>query len=205
MAVVSADVGDALASHLTDLPELREVIVVDRPDFVALYRAEALSSPHPRDAQDMAWLFYTSGTTGRPKGVMMTSANLAAMTLCYFVDVDPVAPGDAILYAAPMSHGAGLYNFMHVLKGARHVVPESHGFEPEETLALARALRDVSMFAAPTMVRRLVDRAKPRRATATASRPSSTAAARCTAPTSRRRSRSWAPASSRSTARASRR
>ena len=36
----------------------------------------------------------------------------------------------------------------------------SSGFEPDEVLALARSLRDVSMFAAPTMVRRLVDRAK---------------------------------------------
>ncbi len=69
-------------------------------------------------------------------------------------------PRDAVLYAAPMSHGAGLYNFMGVLRGARHVVPESAGFEPAEVLALGRALRDVTMFAAPTMVRRLVDRAK---------------------------------------------
>ena len=55
-----------------------------------------------------------------------------------------------------MSHGAGLYNFMGVLRGARHVVPESAGFEPAEVLSLGRSLRDVTMFAAPTMVRRLV-------------------------------------------------
>jgi acyl-CoA synthetase (AMP-forming)/AMP-acid ligase II len=59
-----------------------------------------------------------------------------------------------------MSHGAGLYNFMPVLRGARHVVPESGGFDPDELLRLGRSLRDVSLFAAPTMVRRLVDRAR---------------------------------------------
>lgn len=160
LAFVSADVGDPLAGELAGLPELKEVIAADRPHFAALRQAEPLSAPEPRGLHDMAWLFYTSGTTGRPKGVMMTNANLATMSLCYFVDVDPVAEQDAILYAAPMSHGAGLYNFMHVMRGARHAVPESHGFEPEETLALARSLREVSMFAAPTMVRRLVDRAK---------------------------------------------
>jgi acyl-CoA synthetase (AMP-forming)/AMP-acid ligase II len=60
------------------------------------------------------------------------------MTLSYFVDVDEVRTEDAILYAAPMSHGAGLYNFMHVLRGARHVVPESGGFDAGEILTLAR-------------------------------------------------------------------
>ncbi|MAC77764.1 MAG: AMP-dependent synthetase [Rhodobacteraceae bacterium] len=115
---------------------------------------------HEMDAGDLAWLFYTSGTTGQPKGVMLSTGNLEAMTLAYFADVDPVSGADAALYAAPMSHGAGLYNFMHVIKGARHVVPASGGFDGAEVLALGRALDNLSMFAAPTMVRRLVDAAK---------------------------------------------
>ncbi len=105
----------------------------------------------------LAWLFYTSGTTGKPKGVMLSHANLAAMALCYFADVDPVSRDDSIVYAAPISHGAGIYSIPHVLRGARHVVPESGGFEPAEILALAEHHRNVSMFAAPTMVRRLVE------------------------------------------------
>jgi acyl-CoA synthetase (AMP-forming)/AMP-acid ligase II len=92
--------------------------------------------------------------------VMISTGNLRAMTCCYFVDVDDMSPQDAILYAAPMSHGAGLYNFMQVLRGARHVVPESGGFDAEAILSLAPRIGNVSMFAAPTMVRRLVDRAK---------------------------------------------
>jgi long-chain acyl-CoA synthetase len=77
--------------------------------------------------------------------------------MCYFTDVDPVRSGDAIVYAAPMSHGAGLYNFPHVLAGARHVVPPSGGFDPAELVALAGSHRNISLFAAPTMVKRLVD------------------------------------------------
>ena len=59
-----------------------------------------------------------------------------------------------------MSHGAGIYNFMHVMRGARHIVPKSGGFDPQEILELGKSAGPVSMFAAPTMVRRLVDVAK---------------------------------------------
>jgi len=45
---------------------------------------------------------------------MLSHGNLVAMSLCYLSDVDPATPNDASLYAAPISHGAGLYNFPHV-------------------------------------------------------------------------------------------
>jgi len=109
--------------------------------------------------QDLVWLFYTSGTTGKPKGVMLSSGNLQAMTDAYLSDVDSVSSQDAALYAAPMSHGAGLYNVIFVKCGARHVVPLSDGFDPEEILSLSTSFRSISMFAAPTMIKRLVAKA----------------------------------------------
>ena len=113
-----------------------------------------------RHADDTAWLFYTSGTTGRPKGVMITHRNLMTMGLTYFNDVDHVDPGDAIAYAAPMSHGAGLYAIPHLMAGARHVVPASGGFEAAELFALGRQIGSLSLFAAPTIVKRIVDEAE---------------------------------------------
>lgn len=114
----------------------------------------------PREGDDIAWLFYTSGTTGRPKGVMITHRNLMTMGMTYFVDVDPVAPQDTIVYAAPMSHGAGIYSIPHLMAGARHVVPASGGVEPAELFELGLQLGPLSTFAAPTIVKRLVDHAE---------------------------------------------
>lgn len=122
--------------------------------------ADPLSAPTSRAGSDLAWLFYTSGTTGRPKGVMMNHAMLASMALTYLADVDEVRAEDCALYAAPMSHGAGIYNFMHVLRGARHVVPSSGGFDPQEIMQLAGCLGSIHMFAAPTMVTRLLASAR---------------------------------------------
>ena len=113
-----------------------------------------------RTSEDVAWLFYTSGTTGRPKGVMITHRNLMTMGLTYFVDVDTVSAQDAMVYAAPMSHGAGLYSIPHLMAGARHVVPASGGVDPAELFALGRAVGPLSTFAAPTIVKRLVDHAE---------------------------------------------
>jgi long-chain acyl-CoA synthetase len=59
-----------------------------------------------------------------------------------------------------MSHGSGLYGLPHVLRGAKQVIPASGGFEVAEIFELARTHAGVAMFAAPTMVKRLVDYAR---------------------------------------------
>ncbi len=109
---------------------------------------------------DLAWLFYTSGTTGRPKGVEITHGMLAKVSLAYLAEVDETQADHCAIYAAPLTHGAGLYGFAHVLKGARHVVPRSGGFDPREVFELAQHFGKASLFAAPTMVKRLVTYAK---------------------------------------------
>ncbi len=159
---VSDDVGDALRGELGGIASLRDVISVDGAGFGRLLGGDSAEGPCVASGSDLAWLFYTSGTTGRPKGVMITHSNIAAMTACYFMSVDTPEPGDANLYAAPMSHGAGLYSFMQIMKGARHAIPESGKFDAAEILNLSKRLGNATMFMAPTMVKRLVEAAKAR-------------------------------------------
>ncbi len=134
---------------------LERLIVIGSPQYDALF-ADPMPVA-PRDGNDLAWLFYTSGTTGRPKGAMLTHRVLAQASFAYLTEVDATAPGDSILHAAPMSHGSGLYMMAHVGRLGVNVVPESGGFEPDEIFRLFGTWKRMSMFAAPTMVKRLVE------------------------------------------------
>ncbi|GGE77062.1 AMP-binding protein [Stappia taiwanensis] len=141
-------------------------VFADQPDInetplsASGARDEKITAPAPVEGQDLAWLFYTSGTTGTPKGVMLSHDNLRQMTLCYALDVDCAQSEDHMLYAAPMSHGAGLYMFAQIRAGGAHLVPASHGFDSEEIIDLARTRGQLVFFAAPTMVKRLIAASK---------------------------------------------
>jgi long-chain acyl-CoA synthetase len=132
-------------------------IDVDGSEYAGLLQQTALSDPPRGGGDDAAWLFYTSGTTGRPKGVVLTHANLLAMTLNYLADVDHAAVGDHLLHAAPMSHGSGLYTVPNIAVGATQLIPATRGFDVDEIRHILAWTPSVKFFAAPTMVMRLVD------------------------------------------------
>ena len=135
---------------------LERLIVVGSRDYENMFAADPIGV-WPCRGDDLAWLFYTSGTTGRPKGAMLTHRVLAAASYAYASEVDPVAPGDPLLHGAPMSHGSGLYMMATVARIGVNVVPQSQSFDAEEVIGLFEAWPRVSMFAAPTMVKRLVE------------------------------------------------
>jgi fatty-acyl-CoA synthase len=121
-------------------------------------RLTAAPAPVPcTDPSTLAWLFYTSGTTGQSKGAMLTHRNLMAMTIAHLADIDAPDEGCSLVHAAPMSHGSGLYIPAYVLRGARQVVPQrGGGFDPGEFLDLCEQHPGCSAFLAPTMVQRVI-------------------------------------------------
>jgi acyl-CoA synthetase (AMP-forming)/AMP-acid ligase II len=105
--------------------------------------------------EDLAWLFFTSGTMGRAKGAMLSHRNLTATSVAHVSDLECIESHYSIIHAAPLSHGSGLLLLPYTMRGARHVIPESGGFDPEEFLDLAAVHVEPGAFLAPTMVRRL--------------------------------------------------
>lgn len=154
VAVTDDEHVDDVSASLGTVTTLRQVVRAPGPDWDRITAA----SPIPlqeRAPDDPAWLFYTSGTTGRPKGATLTNRNLLTMSLSYLADIDPVGADDSILHAAPLSHGSGLYSLPHVARGAVNVVPASGGVDADEIAGLLQRWPGMSFFAAPTMVKRL--------------------------------------------------
>ena len=70
---------------------LERLITIGSAEYEALFAADPIGA-WPCQGDDLAWLFYTSGTTGRPKGAMLTHGVLAAASYAYAAEVDPIAP-----------------------------------------------------------------------------------------------------------------
>lgn len=135
--------------------------IIDSEDY-SRRLATSPSRPPSTDPSTLAWLFYTSGTTGRSKGAMLTHRNLMAMTVAHLADIDDPDENCSLVHAAPMSHGSGLYILPYVLRAARQVLPFSGAFDPDEFLDLCENHPTASAFLAPTMVQRLVDTGRSR-------------------------------------------
>jgi acyl-CoA synthetase (AMP-forming)/AMP-acid ligase II len=154
-------VSDETAAATRTLPDAVRVVRVarDYEDVLAPEPSPAVDTT----ADDPAWLFYTSGTTGRPKGATLTHRNLAAMSDAYLLDLDPVADGSSYLHAAPLTHGSGLYLLPSTARGATQVIAPGTSFSARDFVALVEEHQIThAAFLAPTMLRRVVDEARGR-------------------------------------------
>jgi acyl-CoA synthetase (AMP-forming)/AMP-acid ligase II len=135
--VYGAELAEQLAPARERVASVRHWIQVGKattpdPEYEA-FIAQALdrtpsAEPGP---EDLAWIFYTSGTTGTPKGAMLSHRNLLALTTINLVDVGVPAPTDVLLHAIPISHAGGFFMLHHIAQGAAHVFLPKGRFDPE--------------------------------------------------------------------------
>ena len=149
-------VSSRLQNEVFKNSDLVEVIDVDSASYQNITNRDSEIEMVEVERDALAWLFYTSGTTGKPKGVMITHENMLVGAMSYLVDVDDISSEDSIVHAAPLSHGSGFYDLPHVMRCANQVIPASGQFNPSEVLGLIQDWTGVTMFLAPTMVKRIV-------------------------------------------------
>ncbi|MGP8049659.1 MAG: long-chain-fatty-acid--CoA ligase [Desulfobaccales bacterium] len=161
--ILSPEFNESILEVRDAFPQMRHMIALAGAPGVFLDYEELLAkgSDQFTDMElipdDLAWLFYTSGTTGKPKGAMLTHRVLLAMTMNFYGDMAPLGPEDAILHAAPLSHGSGLYSLPNIGKGATNVIPDSKSFDPDLAFKTIQEYQVTNMFAAPTMVKLLIE------------------------------------------------
>ena len=153
LLITTEGLAEALAPLADAVPALLAALVAGTAEYDRLARAEAIP-PAALEPTDRAWLFYTSGTTGRPKGAMLSHRALLFMAHAYYADIDALGPADVKLHVGPLSHASGLYALPHMLKGGHQVVLP--GFDIPAIAAALEQHANVTLFAAPTMLTRLV-------------------------------------------------
>jgi long-chain acyl-CoA synthetase len=158
---------DGIVQHLGDFAGLERRIctteVKGTAHFDGLLGAAArLKAPVDVAPTDPCWLFYTSGTTGRPKGAIWTHRTVRVVIMNYLADVHNIQPGEVVAHAAPMSHGSGIVALPAVARAATNVVLATKSFEPKALFALIEQMKVSHIaFLAPTQIIKMLEEYQP--------------------------------------------
>jgi len=111
--VYGAEYHDGIVAHASLFEGVKRICtapVADAEPFSKLLDpAHALVCAVDARPEDLCWLFYTSGTTGKPKGAMWNHRMVARVIMNYLADLHNIQPGEVVLHCAPLSHGSGTY------------------------------------------------------------------------------------------------
>ena len=164
--VTTAEHADVVDEVRRAVRSLRHVLVVgggDVPggkDYDSMVAAATPSGPVAVD-EELAWLVYTSGTTGTPKGVMLTHRNIVTSILATAIAWSP-RRDDRYLFVFPFGHVAGYATLVFHSAGAAVVLLPT--FDPTAVLEQVEAHRITATSLAPTMISMVLqaDAAAPR-------------------------------------------
>lgn len=125
-------------------------------DYEELAESAAPMDDARRGGGDLAGVFYTGGTAGEPKGVMLSHANLGTSTLGTLASGCVVQPGARTLHVAPMYHMADLWNWVSTLVvGGTHVMLPA--FDPRSMFDAIATHQVTATLVVPTMIQLMVD------------------------------------------------
>lgn len=160
IAYAARDCQARLCFTTEDLTDPLKAVLQDDCPIVEIGSA-AYSALHAAPMQtvatqptDPAWLFYTSGTTGRPKGAVHTHRTLINLVLSFLADSGAVV-SDCMIHLAPMSHASGLLGLAYISRGLNNVILPK--FDAGDLAIALAAFGPGSFFAVPTVVRRLME------------------------------------------------
>jgi long-chain acyl-CoA synthetase len=146
---------EAIEGHLGDVPTIEHVIVIGKgsakyPSYEDVVGAASPNrSPLAVDEDSTAWLLYTSGTTGFPKGAMLTHRNLMVAALNSVIEYE-AQPDERNLIAFPLCHVSGYAVPVNQYRGGRIVLCPM--FEPELWMQLVDKHGITNTSMAPTML-----------------------------------------------------
>lgn len=151
LLLVSPELADRVQEMVDGCPALEQVVTAPGPEFDALLAA-APGAGADRGGEDLAVLIYTSGTSGRPKGAMLSHRALLA-NLDQVAELRPavVQAGDVVLVVLPLFHIYGLNAALGLVTRAGATALLVDRFDPVETLAHVAEHQASVVIGAPPM------------------------------------------------------
>ena len=148
----------AFAAEAEALGQGRKLIAIglNGPTFAGLLdRASDTAHVRPGDTEDPAWITYTAGTTGKPKGVVLSQRAIREVAFNLLLELGPVAPGSRIVLPQALSHGAGYFVLPWLLSGGGvHLLRR---FDAEEVVAIGAARPGLVFKCVPAMLPPLIE------------------------------------------------